>query len=145
MNANGTGHALVEPGEGEIIEARGNRIVIKVASASQLICEYTAPGNFPGPPLHVHPGFDETFILLDGRLNVAVREQVAELTPGTTAYVSGDVPHTFSNPDGEPARFLLVCSPGGFEDYFRGIASGDEEAIAAVAQRFGYKALESVG
>ena len=53
--------------------------MIKVASASQLICEYAAPAHFPGPPLHVHPGFDETFMLLDGRLEVAVRDAHVDL------------------------------------------------------------------
>jgi hypothetical protein len=42
MHVNGDGHALLRPGEGEVIEVGGNRLVIKVASASQLVCEYTA-------------------------------------------------------------------------------------------------------
>jgi mannose-6-phosphate isomerase-like protein (cupin superfamily) len=92
----------------------------------------------------VHPGFDETFLLLDGRLEVLVGEQPAELTPGATAYVSGNVPHTFRNPHGDPARFLVVCSPGGFEHYFRAMAAGDEETIAAISERFGYRPVEHV-
>lgn len=144
MNANENAHALLGPDEGEVIEARGNRIVIKVASPTQLVCDYTAPEHFPGPPLHVHPGFDETFIALEGRIEVVIGEQVAELAPGATAYVSGDVPHTFRNPDGDRARLLVICSPGGFEDYFRGLASGDEELIAATSERFGYRAVDLV-
>ena len=139
MNANGNGHVLLAPGEGEVIEAGGNRLVVKVATSSQLVCEYTAPPLFPGPPLHVHPGFDETFLVLDGRLEVTVRDEASQLASGATAHVSGDVPHTFRNPDGEHARFLLICSPGGIEDYFRGIAAGDAERIAAAAQRVGYQ------
>ena len=115
MNSTHNGHALLAPGDGEVIEARGNRLVIKVASASQFVCEYSAPANFPGPPLHVHPGFDETFLVVDGRLEIRVGEESAELAPGAVAHVSGDLPHTFSNPSGDRARFLLICSPGGFE------------------------------
>lgn len=142
MNANGNRHAVLAAGDGEVLEAGGNRLVIKVASPSQFLCEYTAPPYFAGPPLHVHPGFDETFLVLEGQLEVTVDGQAAELDPGATAYVSGDVPHTFRNPTGEEARFLLVCSPGGFEDYFRGIVSGDGEAVTEAAERLGYRPVE---
>ena len=143
MNTKINTHAILAPGEGEVLEAGGNLLAIKVASPSQLVCEYTAPPFFAGPPLHIHPGFDETFLILDGRLEVTVRGESAVLTPGATAYVSGEVPHTFRNPDGEPARFLLVCTPGAMVDYFRGIAAGDIELVAAAAERVGYRPVES--
>ena len=143
MKANGNGHALLGPDEGEVIEARGSRVVVKVATAGQLVCEYGAPAHFAGPPLHVHPGFDETFIVIEGRVEVRVRDRRAELAAGATAHVSGHVPHTFRNPGAERARFLLICTPGGFEHFFRGMAAGDQEAIAAISERFGYRPVES--
>lgn len=132
---------LLAPDEGEVLEARGNRIVIKAASATQFVCEYTAPPHFSGPPLHIQPGFDESFSVVDGQLQVRVREQIVEVASGATAYVSGSTPHTFSNPCSEPARFLLVCSPGGWEHFFRAVAAGDEAKIAAVSERFGYRTV----
>jgi hypothetical protein len=30
-------------------------------------------------------------------------------------------------------------APGGFEDYFRAMAAEDDERIAAVSERFGYR------
>lgn len=136
-----TDAALATP---EVISARGNRIVIRAASASQLVCEYTAPPCFPGPPLHVHPGFDESFLVMSGTLRVQTRDEVADLVTGQSAYVSGDTPHTFCNPDAEPVTFLLVCSPGGWERYFRAVAAGDDAAAAEVAERFGYGEAESL-
>jgi mannose-6-phosphate isomerase-like protein (cupin superfamily) len=115
-----------------------------VASDSHLVCDYSAAPNFSGPPLHVHPGFDETYLVLDGRIEVTVGEQRTSLEPGAVAYISGSVPHTFRNPDARRARFLSVCSPGGFEQYFRAVANGDSEAIAAISERFGYRAVESL-
>src|SRR6202011_758746 len=112
MTPTATSHILLGPDEGEVIEARGNRIVVKAGGARQLICDYPAPAHFPGPPLHVHPGFDETFLVVAGRLNVQVGHDVAELGIGATAYVDGNLAHTFANPGSEPVRFLLVCSPG---------------------------------
>ena len=135
-------HVLVAPGEGELIEVAGNRIWIKVATDSQLVCDYSAAPHFSGPPLHVHPGFDETYLVLDGTLAVTVDNQRTELGPGAVAYVSGSVPHTFSNPTGQRVRFLSICTPGGFEHFFRAVAAGDREGIAAISERFGY---ENVG
>jgi mannose-6-phosphate isomerase-like protein (cupin superfamily) len=133
-----TDSQLLAPGAGEVIYARGNRIVIKAASASQFVCEYTAPPHFAGPPLHVHPGFDETFLVVDGRLEMRVREEIVELPSGASAFVTGNTPHTFSNPGSEPARFVLVCSPGGWEHFFRAVAADDGTTVAAIAERFGY-------
>lgn len=135
-------HALLAAGEGELIEAAGNRIRILAASASQLVCDYSAAPHFPGPPLHVHPGFDETYLVLEGRLQLTVARDRQELAPGAAAYIAGSVPHTFSNPSEERARFLSICSPGGFEHYFRAVAAGDRQAIAEISARFGYAAVE---
>lgn len=145
MNTVQTDHAVLAADGGELIEVAGNRITIKVASASQLVCDYVAAPHFAGPPLHVHPGFDESYLVLEGRLEVIVGDERVELAPGALAYVNGSVPHTFRNPTGEHARFLSICSPGGFEHFFRALAAGDQEAIAAASDRFGYKAVESLG
>src|SRR5947209_4157757 len=112
-------HVPLAVGEGEVIEVLGNRITIKVASERQLVCEYSAAPRFAGPPLHVHPGFDETYLVLEGCLEVAVEEERHRLEPGAVAYVSGSIPHAFSNPAAERTRFLSVCTPGGFEHFFR--------------------------
>lgn len=135
-------HALLAPGEGELIEVAGNRIRIIAASASQMVCDYTAAPRFPGPPLHVHPGFDETYLVLEGHLQVTVGEERHELEPGAAVYVNGSVPHTFTNPHGERVRFLSICSPGGFERFFRAVAAGDSKAIAEISERFGYRAVQ---
>ncbi len=135
-------HALPEAADGELIEVAGNRIRIITASASQLVCDYSAAPLFPGPPLHVHPGFDETYLVVEGRLQVTELDERRELEPGMAAYVSGSVPHTFANPTAERVRFLSICSPGGFEHFFRAVAAGDGAAIAEISQRFGYQAVE---
>ena len=145
MSTTDNTHALLAPGEGELIEVAGNRIRIMVASPSQLVCDYSAAPHFPGPPLHLHPGFDETYLLLEGRLQVVIREESRELVPGAAAYVSGSLPHTFSNPSGERARFLSICSPGGFEHFFRAVEAGDGQAITEISERFGYEAVQLGG
>lgn len=127
-----------EAGEGEEIRAHGVRVLIKAATPEATVTDHTIPAGFPGPPLHVHPAFHEAFFVLEGRLTVRAGEQVRELGPGGAAFVTGSTPHTFANPTAEPVRFALVCTPGGFEEYFRAVAAGDEAAIAAASERFGY-------
>ena len=132
------GATVLAPGEGELLTARGNRLVIKVASERQSVIDYTAPAGFPGPPQHVHPGFDEVFLVLEGHLTVRIGDEVSRLEPGSLAFVPGAVPHTFANTEAEPVRVLLLCAPGGFEDYFRAVAAGDEAAMSEVEHRVGY-------
>ena len=38
--------------------------------------------------------------------------------PGDTLFVVRGVHHTLANLSGSPARYLLVCTPGGFEQRF---------------------------
>jgi mannose-6-phosphate isomerase-like protein (cupin superfamily) len=47
--------------------------------------------------LHIHPGFDEVFVVLEGTLTVRVNDEVSEIGPVASASVSGLVPHTFAN------------------------------------------------
>jgi mannose-6-phosphate isomerase-like protein (cupin superfamily) len=123
----------------EQLEVRGTTIGIRVSSERISLTDHTAPAGFPGPPLHVHPGFDEVFVVLDGTLSVRVDGDVSEVGAGETAFVEGAVPHTFANESADPVRFLAAISPGGFEGYFRALAAGDDQAVGEVSERFGYR------
>lgn len=76
-------------------------------------------------------------------MTVRVNDEVTEIGPVGSASVSGSVPHTFANEAGVRVRFLVVCAPGGFEEYFRALVAGDEGRIAAVSARFGYDPVPS--
>jgi mannose-6-phosphate isomerase-like protein (cupin superfamily) len=75
-----------------------------------------APG-WEGPPLH-HHDFDEAFYVLEGELTLRVGEELVSARPGAVAFAPGGVHHTVANPGTATARYLLVCTPGGFERYF---------------------------
>ena len=81
------------------------------------------PGGFPGPALHVHPDFEETFYVLDGTLAFRVGDEAREGGPGTVAHIPWGVPHTFANPGDEPAHALVIVTPAGFEAYFEALAA----------------------
>lgn len=126
-------------GEGEELLIRGTRILVKAATPAVTVTDHTIPAGFPGPPLHVHPALDEVFLVLEGTLSIRVGDQVEEIAPGGTAFVGGATPHTFANASEAPARFMVASTPGGFEEYFRAMAAGDEEATGAALARFGYE------
>jgi quercetin dioxygenase-like cupin family protein len=81
------------------------------------IVEVTAPAGWDGPPLH-HHDFDEAFYVLEGRPTFQVGEEIAERGPGDVVFAPRGAIHTLANLGDAPARYLLVCTPGGFERRF---------------------------
>jgi quercetin dioxygenase-like cupin family protein len=79
--------------------------------------DVVAPAGFPGPPLHVHD-FDEAFYVLEGELTFQLEDRLVTAGAGELAFAPRNVPHTFANRSGAPARYLLVCTPASFERYF---------------------------
>jgi quercetin dioxygenase-like cupin family protein len=80
------------------------------------------PAGFAGPPLHTHD-FDEAFYVLEGTLTFQVEDELVTKGPGELAFAPRNVAHTYANLSGAPARFLLVCTPAGFERYFARMAA----------------------
>ena len=86
------------------------------------LVDNVVPAGFPGPPLHTHD-FDEAFLVLEGELTFQVEDQLVTKAAGELAFAARNVPHTFANLSGEPARYVLVCTPAGFERYFARMAA----------------------
>jgi quercetin dioxygenase-like cupin family protein len=101
------------------------------------LIEHVVPGGFPGPALHVHPDFEETFYVIEGEIAVRVGDEAHEAAPGTVAVVPRGTPHTFANPSDRPARMLVLVTPGGFERYF-------EALIEAVGDAGGFPPAEEL-
>ena len=68
-----------------------------------------------GPPVHQHAGEDDSFYMLDGELTFVVDDEEVVAGPGTFVLVPPEVPHTFANRGDEPARFLNIHAPAGFD------------------------------
>jgi len=87
------------------------------------VMENRVAAGFAGPPLHVHPDFDETFYVLEGELTFQVGDERLTAPAGTLAFAPGETPHAFANLSGTAARVLLLCTPAGFEPYFARLAA----------------------
>jgi mannose-6-phosphate isomerase-like protein (cupin superfamily) len=79
--------------------------------------ENTAAPRWVGPPLHRHD-FDEAFYVLEGELVVPVGDVRRAAGAGTLAFAPRGLAHTLANHSERKARYLLVCTPAGFERYF---------------------------
>ena len=81
------------------------------------LIESTMPAGAKRPPLHTH-AFDEAFYVLDGELTVQLGDELTTVSAGELAFALGGVPHTLANRSRAPVRFLIVCTPAGFEREF---------------------------
>ena len=80
-----------------------------------LIDMHVPPGG--GPPPHRHD-FEETFIVLEGELDVTFRGNKSVVRAGDTVNVPANAPHQFHNSSSKPVRLLCICSPAGQENFF---------------------------
>jgi multimeric flavodoxin WrbA/quercetin dioxygenase-like cupin family protein len=80
------------------------------------------PAGAKGPFLHRHD-CDEALYMLEGELVFQVRDELIAARAGDLAFAPRNVPHTFTNRSDRPARYVLVCTPAGFERYFARMAA----------------------
>ena len=90
------------------------------------LVDNTVPAHWPGPFLHRHD-FDEAFYVLEGELVFQVEDELITKRAGEMAFAPRGVAHTLTNQSDEPARYLLVCTPAGFERYFARMAEDPPE------------------
>lgn len=90
-------------------EATGGRLTVIHGRMGPLVT---------GPPAHVHDGHDETFLVLAGRLRFRLGDDHHDVAAGGTVYAPRGLAHGFANIADEPALYLAVVSPSGYEDYF---------------------------
>src|SRR5215210_7291702 len=81
------------------------------------VIDNIVPAGTKGPFLHKHD-FDEAFYMLEGELTFQVEDELITARAGDLAFAPRGVAHTFTNRSGAPARYVLVCTPAGFERYF---------------------------
>lgn len=120
------GGYLLPNREGRQIPAIGLGITMKANGESTKdaysLFEYAVPPETSGPPPHLHTREDESFICLDGRLDVMLGGEDFVLEQGDYLFLPRDVVHTFRNSSKSEARVISVVSPAGLEAYYQALA-----------------------
>lgn len=135
-------HQSVEPGT--CVEWGHSRYTVHVTAAMTggrlgVYESVNAPDS--GPPRHVQ-GDDEIIYVLEGEILVWAEGRTERKRKGDSVFVPAGTEHTFRVVGPEPARFLVMESPGGFEGFFAAVASRglvilqDMEAIEKIAADF---------
>ncbi len=108
-------------------DRRGLNILLSSQSSGGVLAvvECDIPVATAGPPMHTHPGSDETFLVQSGTLLVYLDGDVAELGAGELVHIPRGTPHTFATPPGGGARFLTLHTPGGFERFHAAAADAE--------------------
>ena len=86
------------------------------------VTEIVVPPHSAGPPLHTHD-FDEAFCVLEGELIFKVEDALVTKGAGELSFAARNVAHTLANHSDAPARYLLVCTPAGFERHWARMAA----------------------
>ena len=76
-----------------------------------------------GPPRHIHQGEDEVFYVLSGALEFWVAGERMVKSAGEAAFVPRGTDHTFCVVSDQPARFLTLHTPGGFDEFITEVAT----------------------
>jgi mannose-6-phosphate isomerase-like protein (cupin superfamily) len=94
-------------------------------------------------PPHVHSREDELFYILEGEHIVQRGQMEFGVGPGDAVFLPRGVPHAQRRVVPGEGRLLVVCSPAGFEEFFRDLAAADADgrlgpdAYAAASERAG--------
>jgi quercetin dioxygenase-like cupin family protein len=104
------------------------------------VVEIVVPPHTAGPPLHTHD-FDEAFTLLEGELTFQVGETLVTRGAGELSFAPRNVPHALAIHSDAPARYLLVCTPAGFERHWGRVAA---EAIGVEPPPWALKPIPEV-
>jgi len=68
-------------------------------------------------PYHTHQREDEAFYVLEGRMAFVCGDEWIVGGPGTYVFGPRGIAHGFTVVGEAPARMLILCSPGGFEQF----------------------------
>ena len=86
------------------------------------VTDIVVPPHTAGPPLHIHD-FDEAFYMVEGELIFQVEDTLETKRAGELSFAPRNVPHALANHSDAPARYVLVCTPAGFERHWARIAA----------------------
>lgn len=93
-------------------------------------------------PLHVHKNEDELWYVLEGEHVIRVGDDEFHVGPGEIVFGPRGVPHAQTRVVPRTGRYLVICSPAGFDGFFRELSEAESsgasmpEAYARVSEKY---------
>jgi quercetin dioxygenase-like cupin family protein len=113
-----------QPGGLELGGGRVRELVPAAATDGRVtLLEHLLTPRSLGSPLHTHADTVEISIVTRGTIGVLLGDEELEAEAGDVVVKPAGVPHAFWNPADEPARFVELLTPSGFERYFTDLAA----------------------
>ncbi|MEI9959843.1 MAG: cupin domain-containing protein [Limisphaerales bacterium] len=139
---------------GKKVNVLGIPIIIRIygrdtGGVLAVVESHDTPGG--GPPPHIHHREDETFQILEGEYEFTVAGKSFIAKPGATIFAPRGVPHTYRCLDKTPGKFVVVLTPGGFEEFFEEIGAmtpqqqQDIPRVMEIGKKYGLEFLPPPG
>ena len=138
---------VLQSGEGKTVSLRGTQVAYKAAGerpgGGPTVLEFTAaPGFSTGD--HIHSRVEEIFYVIEGDFQIRAGDRLLTAHAGDFVLISPGVPHGIGNPNGSPAKVMILISPAAVhERYFEELAeilakpgAPDIQAISELRQRY---------
>ncbi len=119
-----------DPAEFNLAGARV-RLLMSGKQTAGVFCMMEVIGP-PGrsTPMHVHDREEETIHVLEGVVDATIDGRLVRLQAGDTALLPRHIPHRLGNSGTSDYRFVLVCTPAGFDEFVQSCADPVEGAVA---------------
>jgi len=140
---------LLRPGSGRLLEFLSVTHRLTSEQAGGAFCMFESafePGA--GNRLHVHSREDEIAYVLEGALEVRLRDRTAILEAGGVGRLPKGLPHAIRNPLEVSSRYLFLAVPGGLDRWFDAVAQAhdagnlDDALFRTLSEDFGIGWLE---
>jgi len=109
------------------------------------VVEVTVPPGGGAPP-HANSGESLAWYVLDGTLTELRSGNPTAVEAGGLIFLPRGEAHTFMNQSDSPARALMICTPGGFEDFLVDLAAVlPDEAPDGPPPQAAIEAMQEIG
>jgi mannose-6-phosphate isomerase-like protein (cupin superfamily) len=111
----------------EVLERPGRRAEVLVARDELVVFRFEMDARTNGAAAHHHRAHVDSFLVLEGALEVMVDGDTKTLGAGEIAVVPPRTVHAFRNASEAPVRFLNFHTPGmRFDEYVRKMDAGEK-------------------
>lgn len=125
----------------EVIEFPGHatRVLADFADTDggTSVLSLTIPPKTFGAPPHIHSKEDEYFYVLEGNMKFLDRDKVVDGSVGDLLILPRGNLHGFWNDSEQPARLLLIVTPGEFAAFFDEVVQRIKRENATTPERIG--------